>query len=207
VSWDCSAARRGELAKGSAACLVKYGDWSGLYLLSCHHVLALSEVQVLDPSPGSVTVGYQLKEITTPVILPARPWQCDAAVVRSPSSMWTPAPEVPALTSVLPAGQDPPATAYALTRNGSIAVSAVQRIDRPHIQEGYFNGAVVTFPRIIQATATNSVFEHTDSGALIVSADGVLVGMHFAGAGAISYAVPMADVMAAFPMQMTLWTG
>jgi hypothetical protein len=204
-AWACSATSDTLQANGSTACLVQYADWSGPYLVSCHHVLALSEQQSLPPQPFQVSVAYQGQVMTSSVQLPSSPWGCDAAIAQSPSSVWPPDPIVGDLTGVLPAGQDPTGAYYALTRRGRIQVSFLQELPS-FTQGGYYGGKSVTFPRVIVSNGASN-FEEQDSGALLVTADGQLVAMHFAGIGATSYGVPMADVMNGFPLSMRLWNG
>jgi hypothetical protein len=203
--WACSATSGNQQANGTAACLVQYGNGAEQpYLLSCHHVLALSEQQPLPNGHLQVSVGYQGEAVTSTVQLPSSPWGCDAAVALSPSSVWTPDEIVTGLRSVLPAGQDPPGEYYALTRRGRIQVSFFQDLSN-FKQGGYFAGASVTFPRVIVSNGASN-FADEDSGSLLATADGHLVGMHFAGVGATSYAVPMADAMNGFPLAMQLWS-
>jgi hypothetical protein len=201
-SWACSATCGSLQANGTAACLVSYAN-AGPYLLSCHHVLALSEQQPISPPPSQVSVGYQGGASTSGVVLPSSPWGCDAAIAHSPSPVWTPDSIVKQLTGVLPGGQDPPGIYYALTRRGRVQVSFLQD-QASFTQDGYFNGNSVTFPRVILSNG-DSEFQEEDSGSLLATADGVLVAMHFAGVSATSYAVPMADVMNGFPKMMMLW--
>jgi hypothetical protein len=87
-------------------------------LLSCHHVLALMESQPIG-SGGDVFVTYQGVGGSRQVVLPTHPAACDAAITRSPSSVWTPCDQVPKLISVLPKGGTPPTgILFALTRDG-----------------------------------------------------------------------------------------
>jgi hypothetical protein len=204
---ECSALRNDQVASGSAACLVKFGDWDEAQLLSCHHVLALSEVQPLDPTLGDVSITYQGEAIDSAVSLPGKPFNCDAALAHSPSVSWTPTPNVAALTGVLPADEDPPPVFFALTSEGERTVTFLQRAG-PLVQPGYFGGKSVTFPEVIIANGqgANDVFTRGMSGAALATSDGLLVGMHFAGSGRRSLSVPMATVFAAFAMPMKLFT-
>jgi hypothetical protein len=202
---ECSATSGALQANGTAACLVQYADWSGPYVVGCHHVLALSEQQSLPSGSLQVSVAYESQVATSSVQLPSSPWGCDAAIAQCPSSVWTPDPLVKKLTGVLPVGQDPTGTYYALTRRGRIQVSFLQELS-PFTQGGYYGGNSVTFPRVIVSNGASG-FEEQDSGSLLVTGDGQLIAMHFAGIGATSYAVPMADVMNGFPLSMRLWNG
>lgn len=206
--WDCSAVRNGEVAIGSAACLVQFGDWDEPHLLSCHHVLALSETQLLDPSLGDVSVTYQGEAVESAVSLPLNALTCDAALVKSPSFAWTPSPNVPALTGKLPAGEEPPPILFALTGDGVRTVTFVQKAG-PHVQPGYFGGQSVTFDEIIIATGrtSNDVFGKGASGAALATSAGVLVSMHFAGAGQRTLSVPVSSVFEAFSMPVKIWGG
>lgn len=201
-TWECSATSGDLEANGTAACVVRYDNSSVPYILSCHHVLALSEQQPLDPPP-KVSVGYQGGAVSSIVQLPSSPWGCDAAVARSPSSVWTPDGIVKKLTGILPGDQDPPGVYFALTRRGRVQVTFLQD-QRDFPQGGYFGENVVTFPRVIVSNG-ESDFQPEDSGSLLATAEGLMVGMHFAGAGAQSFAVPMADVVNGFPRTMRLW--
>jgi hypothetical protein len=204
-AWACSATSGDLQANGTAACLVQYADWPGPYLVSCHHVLALSEQQSLPSGPFQVSLAYEGKVMTSSVQLPSSPWGCDAAVAQSPSSVWTPDAVVKKLTGVLPDGQDPPGTYYAFTRHGRIQVSFQQDLS-PFTQGGYFGDNSVTFPRVIVSNGASD-FQQEDSGSLLATADGQMVAMHFAGIGATSYAVPMAELMNGFPLSMRLWNA
>jgi len=205
--WDCSALRDEQFADGSAAALVQFGDWDEPQLLSCHHVLGLTEQQPFDPSLGNVTVTYQGSATGSAVTLPSNPWTCDAALAKSPSPQWTPAPEVPSLQGVLPADQDPPPIFYALTADGVRTVSFVQRTG-PWPQSGYAGGKTVTFPEIFitSGQTAGDTFAKGASGGALVTGDGLLVSMHFGGGGRQSLSVPMAAVFSAFPMGVKLWS-
>jgi hypothetical protein len=93
-SWECDALRNRDVASGSAACLVQSGGNGPPMLLSFHHVLALMESQPIG-SGGDVFVTYQGVGGSRQVVLPTHPAACDAAITRSPSSVWTPCDQVP----------------------------------------------------------------------------------------------------------------
>jgi hypothetical protein len=208
-SWECTAVRDSDAELGTAACLVRYGNYKQPYLLSCHHVLALSAKQEIT-NGAPITIGYEDKSIATSVFVPSSPWACDAAVAQSPSADWASDDVVPKLKGVWPGSGALPAEGYALTRNGRVAISFVA-IDGPYTTpSAYAGGQSVTFPRRIIANASDGQFQESDSGSALVTADGVVVAMHFAGlvgGGPVSYAVPMIDVFQAFSLSMHLWNG
>lgn len=207
--WECTAVRNSDAELGTAACLVRYGNYKQPHVLSCHHVLALSAKQAITDG-GPVTIGYQNKSIATGVFVPPSPWTCDAAVAQSPSADWTSDDLVPKLTGIWPGSGALPAEGYALTRNGRVAVSFVSMSGPYTTPPVYAGGQSVTFPRWIIANALGGQFQESDSGSALVTPAGVVVAMHFAGlvgGGPVSYAVPMIDVFHAFSLSMQLWSG
>jgi hypothetical protein len=211
-AWDCDASGDNHTISGTATCLVSFGSSPGRYIVGCHHVLALSEIDPLPPAQP-VMLAYQGAAVGHEAALPVDPTTMDAALalVSGVNQIsFNAGGKTVRITKVLAAGSPAPASYYVLTRHG-VRSAHLSAAGVTKDQSGYFgNGTTLSFSNVIVSLGDTDldVFQAGDSGAPLVTGDGTLIGMHFSGladnVSTTSYAFTAADVFGAFALPLAL---
>jgi hypothetical protein len=211
-SWELDASGDSHTIQGTATCVVKFGSNPGRYLLGCHHVVALSELDPLPPA-GPISIAYQGTNAGHEAALPPQWNTMDAAlalVAGVQQISFQLGGKTVRISKVLAADAPIPHDYYVLTRHG-VRAAHLQGFPVSKSQSGYFgNGTTLTFTNVISSLGdTNSdIFQAGDSGSPLVTADGTLIGMHFSGladnVSTESFALLASDVFGAFAEDLVL---
>jgi hypothetical protein len=189
-------------AYGSVAAIVRDEPDSGeRYLLTCHHVACLSGgdplLQARLPTdtfsvPGFALVGDEVRE----AYFGAGVGPCiDAAVVRieDASSTGDLSPPFPTSTAIQSSAElvhefATGARLFSYHNPNGRRVRFQQTIVDCEVQ--YESGAVATIVEAIEYRFSSGSTAGGDSGGALISRNGVFLGMHIAGSGAIGYGIP-----------------
>lgn len=168
--------------EGVVCCLVDHNREGVPHVLSCHHVIFLTDAR---PEPSNSERQRLVLDFNGEFLSPPVDWQplevVDAALV----------PYADADTGTIAAGNFPkwitdvsqiphdPATATIFTPRGPITVRFASYRGA---KIGYKSGRVVPYPNIIFWDCEEDT-EEGDSGSPVVNVNGALIGMHIAGGG------------------------
>ncbi|MFI5300805.1 MAG: hypothetical protein ACHREM_22200 [Polyangiales bacterium] len=196
---------------GTGNCFVRKTGEPNQYLLGCHHVLALTEMQPPPADVTSISVDWEGARLGALAELPTNVNAVDAAIAHcdavQPQIHFMNAGSVVTIKSVIAAGAPPPPTFFILTRNGVHRANLLGMVS--HTENYYGNGTALTFTNVIHSVAApgEPQFQDGDSGAPLVDAGGRLIGIHYAGddpLGADSYALRADVVFRSFSKGLSL---
>jgi len=212
-NWDCTAQGTTSLS-GTTTAFVRYSGGQQQYLLSCHHVLALTEVFPLPVNNlPEVSVEYEGKLVGSLAALPLDYLSVDAALATANGQAQLAFPVAGgsvALRDIVRKDDEIPADLFIVTRYGVASLQQVGSGLGP--EETYFgtgaNSQRLRFPDVLYCiTSDGTALRQGCSGAAVVTSDGRLVGIHYAGTpggGPDSFSVKAYNVFAAFAHPLKL---
>jgi hypothetical protein len=199
--------------RGTATAFVRFRKQQRQFLLSCHHVLGLTELAALPPNGllPHITVDYTAMATGLLGWLPLNPDACDAALAScspvQPQLSFLRNGNTIRLQGVLDRNDPVPSDVLILTSSGIRPAQTVAV--GPHSELYYGKTRELVFENVLHSTVTTgSGCFPGDSGAAVVTEEGRLVAMHYAGAlngGIDSYAIMAYDIFEAFKSPLILW--
>lgn len=187
--------------RGSVAAIVRDVPDSGeRYLLSCHHVACLS---LLDPDlkasvPAealSLPEGSLIGDADREAFFGAGLGPCiDAALIRLDAEAYPEttllSPLFGAVRSYTDIESERPAGIFLYSMHKPDGVSVLLQRGYVNLDVRYESGAVATIVEVLAYRLEGLTTRGGDSGGMLVSGNGIFVGMHIAGTGMIGYAIP-----------------
>ncbi|HVW25701.1 MAG TPA: hypothetical protein VHC69_10040 [Polyangiaceae bacterium] len=214
VLWRATATNGVDSLSGTGSCFVRQKGKRSRFLLSCHHVLALTEKHYPPANLEDIAVDWSDNKLGDLAKLPWKPDEVDAALAHADLAVPQVTFEVPGngvieLGGSLGAGEpvDPASTYFVLTQHGVRRVHFIAEVE--HRENYYGDGTPLTFGNVLHCLtlAGEPWLQPGDSGAALVDANGRLIGIHFAGldpAGPDSYAQRADVVLSSFDIPLEL---
>ena len=210
-SWECDVSQGAATLIGSGSCFVRLQGDRKQYLLGCHHVLALTDIQPPPIDFGSVSVAWESTALGSLALLPRNVNDVDAALANSdgrPQAQFSADGGTIVIRGALQPNEPPPPQYFILTRHG-VRRAELQAIVA-HTENYYGNNTPLTFESVLHSLVEQgeSQLQPADSGAPLVAPDGRLIGIHYAGdvpSGPDSYALRADIVLGAFVRTVSVW--
>ncbi len=189
---------------GAVCCLVRRGDDPMPHVLSCHHVIYLTQ-RFPNPDEGNLyrySLDVLQQNIGPPVDFEPLA-NTDAAIV--PWTAAVPGDELVHGTRLhgwADEESDIPIDCWIVTPRGSIAARYASLL--PEVIGGYHGGGwTYRFPVVLRCECKDGRTIGGDSGSPVIDAARRLIGMHIAGFENFSYILPMYEVLTRFDPMLT----